>query len=86
MNAPEDLTRVPHTDPLEIYRYRDGLYAVDLLTAAVCEFDFFTWLEANPGDADSIGRGLGLAARPDRKSTRLNSSHLGISYAVFCLK
>src|SRR5262245_62619925 len=25
-------------------------------------------------------------ARLDRKSTRLNSSHLGISYAVFCLK
>src|SRR5258705_5270330 len=24
--------------------------------------------------------------RTDRKSTRLNSSHLGISYAVFCLK
>src|SRR5262245_47505295 len=27
-----------------------------------------------------------LARREDRKSTRLNSSHLGISYAVFCLK
>src|SRR5437899_5234456 len=26
------------------------------------------------------------AERRDRKSTRLNSSHLGISYAVFCLK
>src|SRR5256885_12369086 len=26
------------------------------------------------------------APRPDRKSTRLNSSHLVISYAVFCLK
>src|SRR5262245_62858780 len=26
--------------------------------------------------------GMGI----DRKSTRLNSSHLGISYAVFCLK
>src|SRR5947199_3695204 len=26
------------------------------------------------------------ALRQDRKSTRLNSSHLGISYAVFCLK
>src|SRR2546426_8301369 len=26
------------------------------------------------------------AARGDRKSTRLNSSHLVISYAVFCLK
>src|ERR1035441_10928581 len=28
---------------------------------------------------------LGFQAT-DRKSTRLNSSHLGISYAVFCLK
>src|SRR5258705_8055834 len=27
-----------------------------------------------------------MALRADRKSTRLNSSHLGISYAVFCLK
>src|SRR5690606_41128658 len=26
------------------------------------------------------------AVRPDRKSTRLNSSHVKISYAVFCLK
>src|ERR1039458_10582718 len=31
---------------------------------------------------DGGGWGFGL----DRKSTRLNSSHLGISYAVFCLK
>src|SRR2546430_4147658 len=30
-----------------------------------------------------LGRG---AARRDRKSTRLNSSHSQISYAVFCLK
>src|SRR5262245_64743834 len=28
----------------------------------------------------------GFLAKSDRKSTRLNSSHLGISYAVFCLK
>src|SRR3712207_8498926 len=27
-----------------------------------------------------------LVALPDRKSTRLNSSHANISYAVFCLK
>src|SRR5437868_9870474 len=27
-----------------------------------------------------------LTARRDRKSTRLNSSHVSISYAVFCLK
>src|SRR3712207_7471132 len=32
-------------------------------------------------------RGLDGAERePDRKSTRLNSSHANISYAVFCLK
>src|SRR3712207_7393725 len=30
--------------------------------------------------------GRGSAASPDRKSTRLNSSHANISYAVFCLK
>src|SRR5205814_10364958 len=31
---------------------------------------------------------IGSTGHPkkDRKSTRLNSSHLGISYAVFCLK
>src|SRR3712207_8180866 len=27
-----------------------------------------------------------VVADPDRKSTRLNSSHANISYAVFCLK
>src|SRR5262245_64279085 len=41
----------------------------------------------------TVGRHIGrhLPGTPtvipqDRKSTRLNSSHLGISYAVFCLK
>src|SRR5256885_7774966 len=32
------------------------------------------------------GHALGSARAVDRKSTRLNSSHLVISYAVFCLK
>src|SRR3712207_8225606 len=33
------------------------------------------------------GRGLGsVLLEQDRKSTRLNSSHANISYAVFCLK
>src|SRR3712207_9026991 len=31
-------------------------------------------------------RRAGARARQDRKSTRLNSSHANISYAVFCLK
>src|SRR2546426_4412375 len=34
----------------------------------------------------AVAAHLGLKAYLDRKSTRLNSSHLVISYAVFCLK
>src|SRR5256885_3903030 len=37
------------------------------------------------GVLQPLGPALAAAAR-DRKSTRLNSSHLVISYAVFCLK
>src|SRR5258705_4433943 len=36
--------------------------------------------------ADRLVHRLGFGSQQDRKSTRLNSSHLGISYAVFCLK
>src|SRR4051812_49909018 len=32
------------------------------------------------------GRDRSILSQPDRKSTRLNSSHMSISYAVFCLK
>src|SRR5437870_10952522 len=32
------------------------------------------------------GEGDGACVMADRKSTRLNSSHVAISYAVFCLK
>src|SRR5215831_20826410 len=40
---------------------------------------------ARHADHGGAGR-AGPGAHRDRKSTRLNSSHLGISYAVFCLK
>src|SRR5262245_65333007 len=58
---------------------RAGLPAGDatLLVGSVAD-------EATRADA-SLDQGRKLL-RPDRKSTRLNSSHLGISYAVFCLK
>src|SRR3712207_6913289 len=38
------------------------------------------------GDNTLAAQGADLAAKKDRKSTRLNSSHANISYAVFCLK
>src|SRR5690554_3572701 len=40
----------------------------------------FDWLEFNKSLSGSILTG------EDRKSTRLNSSHVSISYAAFCLK
>src|SRR5690606_40505344 len=43
----------------------------------------------HPGDLDAAHAEVGFISRDitgDRKSTRLNSSHVKISYAVFCLK
>src|SRR5262245_42056474 len=34
--------------------------------------------------SETVNRVCGSGLQADRKSTRLNSSHLGISYAVFC--
>src|SRR3712207_7951654 len=38
------------------------------------------------GERVPVRPGLAVLIPPDRKSTRLNSSHANISYAVFCLK
>src|SRR3712207_8121228 len=38
------------------------------------------------GDGDGLEQLDGAPGAQDRKSTRLNSSHANISYAVFCLK
>src|SRR2546422_4855920 len=51
----------------------------------------FRSVVGNERQALGLGRDVGPAqgrghVRPDRKSTRLNSSHGYISYAVFCLK
>ena len=63
-NSP-DLLRSPATDPTSIYRYRDGLYAADLLMAAISHLDFFTWLSAHPAaDLQTICRSLDLCERP----------------------
>src|SRR5437870_12370442 len=48
------------------------------ISAARCAEDSFVEF----GQGDNADRQL----RRDRKSTRLNSSHVAISYAVFCLK
>src|SRR5690606_41445786 len=43
-------------------------------------------LDQLPHHDDAATPGLALPDAPDRKSTRLNSSHVKISYAVVCLR
>src|SRR5690625_5363494 len=45
--------------------------------------------QSNPGRqfaGKDAGKDQNTSGQKDRKSTRLNSSHVAISYAVFCLK
>src|SRR6266480_2855542 len=52
-------------------------------------FPYTTLFRSDPGrecPGHGPGRSVAPARRSDRKSTRLNSSHMSISYAVFCLK
>src|ERR1039457_1358356 len=58
----------------------------EMLTTELGKINKFQMLEINQlGDLKNE-IGMGQDGWVDRKSTRLNSSHLVISYAVFCLK
>jgi 3-hydroxy-5-methyl-1-naphthoate 3-O-methyltransferase len=59
-----DLRTVPHTDPVDIYRVRDGIYAADMLLAAIVHLDLFSWLEKNPATRADVCRAFDAAARP----------------------
>src|SRR2546430_4210101 len=49
-------------------------------------WDLITWYFGLPSSSSHALMGGYSGAAIDRKSTRLNSSHSQISYAVFCLK
>src|SRR5699024_11529132 len=46
----------------------------------------YSWAEHTPLSNQETRLDDSYKMRQDRKSTRLNSSHVSISYAVFCLK
>src|SRR5438034_9825187 len=69
-------------DALPISRERTGEVAV-LKTIGFSDRLLFGLVMLEAGVLALTGAFLGLG---DRKSTRLNSSHTVISYAVFCLK
>src|SRR3712207_8481671 len=50
------------------------------------QFDFYRDLPGGLEGVRRLSRALQTRGVKDRKSTRLNSSHANISYAVFCLK
>ncbi len=59
------LTTPPSTDPTPILRYRDGLYAADLIAAAVSHLDVFTWIDARGRVTDDeLCDQFGFARRP----------------------
>src|SRR5690606_41842460 len=71
-------------DALPIYHGKEvGVPPRQRLRALPC--NLAAW-RRNAGALRSCMRCRGCWTKADRKSTRLNSSHVKISYAVFCLK
>src|SRR5437870_11497204 len=73
--------------------YKDHLYDGEIAYADAALENFVAYLKKQGRYENSTiivvgdhGEGLGEHHEEDRKSTRLNSSHVAISYAVFCLK
>ena len=60
----QSLLAEPATDPLPLYRMRDGIIAVDLLAAAVAHLDFFTWLADHPSTLGAICARFEIHTRP----------------------
>jgi 3-hydroxy-5-methyl-1-naphthoate 3-O-methyltransferase len=59
-----DLRTVPQTDPVDIYRVRDGIYAADMLLTALVHLDLFSWLAEHPATKEEICRAFDTADRP----------------------
>ena len=55
---------LPTTNGLPFYRYRDGLYAADLIAAAINGFDFFSRLASQPDSLEGICQSFGFHPRP----------------------
>src|SRR5256885_12861473 len=73
-------SRYFHTAGEDLIEVPAGTVSVEVMKGLAREPERHT-LEVRAGATADVA-----ALMPDRKSTRLNSSHLVISYAVFCLK
>src|SRR5258707_11715162 len=66
--------------------FRSGATAKELLLLLLATACYCSCSSNSRRRCPAAALCCGLSARADRKSTRLNSSHANISYAVFCLK
>src|SRR5690348_17598882 len=66
--------------------FRSELAAAGDFEAHGVDEDYVRALEYGMPPTGGLGLGVDRLVMLDRKSTRLNSSHPSISYAVFCLK
>src|ERR1039458_10448667 len=67
-------------------RRRPSILAKSAVWPSIQSVSFIIWWEHEVFRPRASFARTWAASDRDRKSTRLNSSHLGISYAVFCLK
>lgn len=65
----------PITDPLPLYRLRDGLMAADLLAAAIAHLNLYTWLAQNPSTLGAICAHFDLQVRPADVLMTLSAAH-----------
>lgn len=59
-----DLTSVPQTNPVDIYRVRDAIYAPDMLLTALVHLDLFSRLDEHPSTKADLCRALDITDRP----------------------
>jgi len=59
-----DLRTAPQTDPVDIYRVRDAIYAPDMLLTAIVHLDLFSRLEESPATRAEICRRFETTDRP----------------------
>src|SRR5262245_63838394 len=83
-------SKAVRTDKRDVSEFMAAKYNLDLKTAEDVYGTFIQTLTEDGTVSDQLLQEqldqFKKEGGVDRKSTRLNSSHLGISYAVFCLK
>src|SRR2546429_6593257 len=85
--ANRPLSQTPDQESVLLDAYsRAVVGAAEKVSPSVVKIDVTQRINTRRGDREAQSGGSGFIFTPDRKSTRLNSSHGYTSYAVFCLK